>query len=455
MKRLLIFTVGLLLSVSCYAGEVSHWYMNDDAANSTVTDSYGSNDGTYIDIINGLVSQWRMNSDWNDSYGSNDGTAYGATFDTNNQKVGSACGEFDGSDDYVDMGSIGLLEGVSDFTISAWVYIPSATSGHHRIISQERIYYVGRYGGQYSFYLDDNGIGWSHNSTSMGTVTTGEWVHLTYVKDGTDAYVYENTNQVGSMSAPSTLGSNDDRWTAIGTFDGNDSSGVQSGGQMWNGLIDDLRIYNRALTSTEISNIYNSGSGTEVQDALSTSMGSVTGKINNALEITAKDQVIEISDINNTTITASMWYKYDGVGGNWNTLLCRDGGTYHHLLIESDGSGEIGFYNSDWNGSGYNLSIGNWYHLVMIKDGTNHKLYINTNLEQDSNNSFDNNDYPLSRIGNYGGNTQGALGIVDDVRIYDHALTQEEIDKLYNNGEGTEKELADISFGQVIMINIS
>ena len=25
-----------------------------------------------------------------------------------------------------------------------------------------------------------------------------------------------------------------------------------------------------------------------------------------------------------------MWYKYDGNGNSWNTLLCRDGGSYHH-----------------------------------------------------------------------------------------------------------------------------
>jgi len=146
----------------------------------------------------------------------------------------------------------------------------------------------------------------------------------------------------------------------------------------------------------------------------------------------AKNEYISIPAQNSSILSVSMWYYYDGVGDNWNTLLCRAGSAYHHLLIQSDGTGSIGFYNSSFYDSGYNLVQGNWYHLVLVKDGTNSKLYINTSLEQDSNSSFNNSTYPLALIGNYGSYTQGALGKIDNVLIYNKALTADEIQTLYD-----------------------
>jgi len=102
-----------------------------------------------------------------------------------------------------------------------------------------------------------------------------------------------------------------------------------------------------------------------------------------------------------------LWYYYDGNGGDWNTILCRDEGTYHHLLINT--GSEIGFFNSGWYSSLNKLNLHKWHNLILVKNGTNSKLYINGNLVQNDNNSFDNNTYPLRVIGNYGGYSQGAF----------------------------------------------
>lgn len=159
------------------------------------------------------------------------------------------------------------------------------------------------------------------------------------------------------------------------------------------------------------------------------------GKFGNALSFGSKNDVVDISDINYSTISASMWYYFNGTGGTWNTLFCRDGGGQHHLLIQ-DSTNEIGFYNSSFYSSGYSLTAGNWYHIVLIKNGTNSKLYINGDLKQNSDSSFGNNNYPLSRIGNYGGETQGSLGKIDEVRILDIALTAEQIQADYEATKG-------------------
>ena len=174
-----------------------------------------------------------------------------------------------------------------------------------------------------------------------------------------------------------------------------------------------------------------------------TGIVSVDGIMGKAIEFDQDNDYIQLqSDISNTIITVSMWYYYKSIGGGgWNTLLCRNGGTYHHLLI-NDTSREIGFYNSGWYSSSHVLTLEKWHHLTLVKNGTNSKLYIDGILVQDNNSSFDNSSYPLRIIGNYGGYVQGARGSIDDVRVYSKALTSAQIQRHYAEGLKNHQTLA-------------
>jgi len=145
---------------------------------------------------------------------------------------------------------------------------------------------------------------------------------------------------------------------------------------------------------------------------------------------------IVISPISSSAITLSCWYRYDGLGNNsWNTLLGDGNAGEHHILIKTDGSGEIGFYNHTFYGSGYELSVGEWYHIVTVKSETQQKVYVDASLKLDSTDSFDNSasDNAFEIIGNYEpGGDQSALGIMDEVRAYSRELSESEIDLLYN-----------------------
>lgn len=135
---------------------------------------------------------------------------------------------------------------------------------------------------------------------------------------------------------------------------------------------------------------------------------------------------------NNTIIGASLFFRYDG-SGTWTTLLCRNGGSYHHLLIKT-GTHQVCVWNSGEINSGVALIPGNWYHFVVTKNGTNHKIYLDKLLILDTT-SFDNAVYPLSMLGNYGTDTptQGALGIIDNVKIIQgYEWAQADVDILYN-----------------------
>jgi len=153
---------------------------------------------------------------------------------------------------------------------------------------------------------------------------------------------------------------------------------------------------------------------------------------NSALSIAKKTDYMNVPDFNSDIISVSLWYYYNAPGNDWNTILCRDGGNYHHLLVDFN-TNEIGFHNITFFSSGFKLTIGNWYHLVLVKDGINSKLYINGELKQDANNSFRNSDYPLSIIGNIGTPyfNQGALGKLDEIKIFNSKLTDSDIQYLY------------------------
>jgi hypothetical protein len=143
------------------------------------------------------------------------------------------------------------------------------------------------------------------------------------------------------------------------------------------------------------------------------------------------DYITLTNSISNTHLTVCMWYYYDGNEGTWNTLLCRNGGTYHHLLVQPSDS-QIGFYNSTFYGSGVILEKGNWYFLRLVKNGTNSKLYINEELVQDSNSSFDNATYPLAVIGNDGSYTQGSRGNIKNVLMFDGEPSYQLFKNIYN-----------------------
>jgi len=147
----------------------------------------------------------------------------------------------------------------------------------------------------------------------------------------------------------------------------------------------------------------------------------VDSQIGKGQEWNAKNEHIDpATDIAGSTVTLETWYKFNGTGGSWNTLFCRDEGGYHHLLIQ-DATNLIGFWltGPGFISSGFALNPGQTYYIVLIKDGTNSKLYIDMDLKQDSDSSFDNNSYPVGVIGNYkddGTGTQGSIGVFDEVR---------------------------------------
>lgn len=156
-------------------------------------------------------------------------------------KYGKAM-EFDGTDDYVQIPDSSALD-ITNITISAWI---KATTLGGRIIDKITV-------GETDGYLMD-----TYNSkiricantcpSSNTTLSTGTWLHITLTFDGTTTKFYLNGSPDGSSTSIISISTN-----ALNLRFGAD----QNGTSLFSGLIDDVRVYNYALTPLQIKLLYN------------------------------------------------------------------------------------------------------------------------------------------------------------------------------------------------------
>jgi hypothetical protein len=109
-------------------------------------------------------------------------------------------------------------------------------------------------GGIQTLYGSTGGA-WSLNTTYVApAVTAGNWAHVAYVVNSSNSavYVYVNGSLVGTSAITTPTG-----YSANPFNSGSHTVPVTTQG--FNGAIDDVRFYNRALSATEISTIYSGG----------------------------------------------------------------------------------------------------------------------------------------------------------------------------------------------------
>jgi hypothetical protein len=214
----------------------------------------------------GLLSWWRAEGDAQDSVGTNHGTLYGAV-GFGPGKVGQAF-IFDGSSHVRIADAPNLnFDATSPITIELWAYRVGTASIMHLMGKRDGCGAdTGNY--QMAFNMNNPGEGLSFGggaSTPGYVVETGldipvtNWVYLAGTFDGSTFRFY--TNGILAASAAGTMGPINGAALLIG------DSGAEGGCMPFVGLIDEVAIYNRALSDAEILGIYNAGSsGKCVQD---------------------------------------------------------------------------------------------------------------------------------------------------------------------------------------------
>lgn len=239
------------------------YYGNSEAAAASDFDNtFTKNSG-----FSGLVAQWHMDegsgsSIDDSSSNSNDGTVTGATWAGadggrwyTSTTAGFSTGDslsFDGTDDYVTVADSASLD-VSNITIAAWIKTADDVTTTQFIIAKwdetlgnERSYAVSISGSQFYFWTSPDGDSISQHSLIRGTVAVNTWYHLAVTSDGTNKSMYIN----GSELTPAVLWSNT---IHAGTSNATLGRRVHATTQNYfDGIIDEVSIYNRALSADEV-----------------------------------------------------------------------------------------------------------------------------------------------------------------------------------------------------------
>jgi chitodextrinase len=210
---------------------------------------------------NGLIGYWKLDEGSgitaSDSVGTNHGTlTNGPTWALG--KVGSAV-NFNGVNNYISLPNIDVVG--TGITIAAWVKLSAAdTSSDYRIISKATTWSEDDHwwmlgttnsaGTKLRARLKAGGVTQTLVASS-GNLSVGVWHHAVLRYDGTTMKLYLDGVEVGSVSKTGTLDTNVSAPVNIGRNPGTPDTGYI------NGSVDEVRIYNRALSVAEIIDVMN------------------------------------------------------------------------------------------------------------------------------------------------------------------------------------------------------
>lgn len=315
------------------------------------------------------------------------------------------------------------------------------------------------------------------NVTGSTDVSDQAWHHIVITWNGTvddkfRIYVDGSLDATSATASPGAASST----LRFGGYSG-------GSGTAFDGIIDEVGWWSKALTSTEVTALYNSGAGLPYIDAsdvansylntdneayweMEETSGTRTDSSANGFDLTDNNTVGSATGIQGTgadfeatnseylsrtvvdltpSATISAWVKFES--NSTLSYLCQ-GGTNDadtNYRVEINGNA-LGFRRESASGI-YNLattptlSTGTWYHIVCIHDTSNGaKVYVNGVIEgSDANggNLVTNNTTLAIAARDRGSGGQNFLdGIIDEFGMWNRPLSHGEIMALYNGGTG-------------------
>jgi len=212
----------------------------------------------------GLVSHWTFDGDLSDQTGNHDATVAGGSTAYAAGKYGSAL-VLNGSGDYLTTSSDsdGLGMGGS-FTAMAWIYSNDLTNdksvfGKDSGGNGNQLHLITRNTKAHlGFYGNDTG--------GNQDLSTGTWTHLTWQ--------YDSTGGIQSIYVNGVRDASNSGRAALGNSGGNVLIGRWGGGNYFNGMLDDLVIYDEPLATGQIQYVMNGGDPNNLPSVLKWDFGS-------------------------------------------------------------------------------------------------------------------------------------------------------------------------------------
>jgi hypothetical protein len=218
-----------------------------------------------------LVGWWGFNGNANDESGNgNDGTVNGATLTTDRFGTTNTAYDFDGLTDEITVSESTNMDGFYEFTLSCWINLDNVTTGGGGGAGLVPI--ISKWGpsalwpeSSYILSLQDDfvayGIDCSSNTANYGlyqvqsinSFQVQTWYHILAQNTLEDFKLFINGNLVGVTSQINEGISDNNTLLRFGSWWAN----VNSSYSNLDGRIDDIGIWNRALDSCEIIDLYN------------------------------------------------------------------------------------------------------------------------------------------------------------------------------------------------------
>jgi uncharacterized protein (TIGR02145 family) len=467
-------------------------------------------------LKNGLVGWWtfdgdKMKNNVADSSGNgNNGNMVGFT-STSSAVVAGKLGQglkFDGVDDYVNISnpsSFGFAD--ATFSVSFWTKMKSSSGvflGKDGSGSGTGGWAVDIGSNKLEFFGKTSGAATAFSRSSSSNVNDDKWHHAVAVFTTSTTVISNNTITIyldgvlnqGTLTQTSTYAA------------GNNAMYLGNRGGLdyyLDGYMDDVRIYNRALSAAEIKQLYNLGGtktntvstvtaggdtlksglvgwwtfdGANMKNNVTDSSGNgnnghlvnfgatstavVAGKLGQGLNFDGTDDRIEMNTdiIPNDNFTISAWVRPVNYKRLINPTVVIVSKLRNTLLIDDSYPGfKFHFQRGDTYETIYTNTIftsnDKWYHVVVTKNGGsagNTKIYVN-GVQDDNGAAIPSlSDTYSTWIGSeylsYGsGHQRDFPGQIDDVRIYNRALSAAEVKQLYNLGGTKTNTVSTVTAG--------
>jgi len=455
----------------------------------TVSDDISScTDSVTITVIdttsipkNGLIAWYPFSGNTLDSSGNgNHGTNNGATLTTDRFDKANSAYVFDGISNSIAFPQTFIFNQLGDGTVSIWLKNDSILSQIYSTFIYSRTTSSADLN-RFNFYLQPL----SSNKNIRLTIDYRDSVNTLHILDTSNSIINHDWNNMIISRSGSTYSFYLNGVLACKKNDSNVNLPNQIGwligknacvSRNFKGSLDDIRLYNRALDSTEVKALYHEGgydattssipknglvawypfNGNTLDSSGNNNHGTNNGatlttdrfgKANSAYNFTGDTNFIH-SNLN-TFVDAANSVTFSG----WAYLNTNKGGTYIHLGVDGHGGcNGIGIGNGNpsyvdtglnlttlesckgWYPTTYKVDSKKWFHFVISKNGNTIFYYLNGILKGSQTvDSVINPDKNLY-IGSSADNEFFFNGKLDDIRIYKRALDSSEVKALYHEG---------------------
>lgn len=405
----------------------------------------------------GLVGNWKLNEASGTTAADSSGNMLDGTYTSGPilaqagpyPGAGQYASSFDGSNDYVSGATATNYPLTNSYSIAGWVYLNAHVDNAAMLengSSTDSCSLAFSSTGQVRFMGRASGGLQSHLTTT--TLGLRKWTHVVGTYDGATFRVYIDGQLASSASNAFTLVTPSGVLTL--------GASLQASDEFFNGRLQDVRLYNRAISAAEIAAIYglighwkfNEGSGTALADSSGAGAGAafnggspdwISGVYGNGLAFDGtSDDAITSSAFSPPTVgTVAYWFRSTGTpsarqrhlgsADNWEVYQDPDG----IVRFDLGGNGETGGFKTVSSST----TSGSWYHFAAMYDvaDESYAVYLNGVLDKSgvSTTALTPQSTVQLSFGTRTGTTNRLAGSLDDVRVYNRKLSPWEVYQVF------------------------